>query len=90
MRFQTGSEYNNVTVVKTDRGTPLQRRGGHGVEFTIQTYQHPSCAAALTRLEMTELHEALGEMLGLTTPCPSSPLTASVPAKNPRRVNGGL
>lgn len=90
MRFQTGSEYNNVTIVKTDQHEFHRVRDGHRMEFNIQTMAPSGGGAAMTRLEMTELHEALGEMLGLTTPCPTSPLTASVPAKNPRRVNGGL
>lgn len=36
------------------------------------------------------LHSNLGRVLGLSSPTPTSPLTASAPAKNPRRVNGGL
>ena len=33
--------------------------------------------AALTRAELTQLHEAIGQALGLTHPRPTSPTTAS-------------
>lgn len=46
-------------------------------------------AIRFSRAQMHQLHAALGEVLGLTTPTPTSPLTASVPADNPRNGANG-
>lgn len=50
----------------------------------------------LSRAQLTELHKALGEMLGLGIPTPSSPVTAScsgtrpgAPARTHHPVHGG-
>lgn len=85
MRFQTGDIYNNIAVIKMD-----ERRDWDDMEFMVQVHAPGGGAGGFTRRQITELHEALGEMLGLATPSPTSPLTASKPAKNPRRVNGGV
>ena len=44
----------------------------------------------LTRAQLTELHTALGEMLGLGIPTPSSPLTASRPAGGAAKASRNL
>lgn len=80
-RFQTGNNAINLTVVKIDRNED-------GKEFVIEV--NDRFRNGFTRVQMHDLHRALGEMLGLEFPTPSSPKTASKPAKNPRRVNGGL
>ena len=79
----TGLDRRFITV------TRLRRMAGRGnVEFQIQVgSKHQD---GFTRAEMHDLHKALGEMLGLGVPTTKAPLTASKPAKNLRRVNGGV
>jgi len=82
---RTGTDRNFIAV------TRLRRMAGRGnVEFQVQVYEGLGDQLGFTRAEMHDLHKALGEMLGLGVPSTTAPLTASKPAKNPRRVNGGV
>ena len=82
---RTGYDRNFITV------TRLYRTGkSDGIEFKIQTGKLYGTEDGFTRAEMHDFHAALGEMLGLGVPTAKAPMTASKPAKNPRRVNGGV
>ena len=82
---RTGTDGNFIAVTRLRR---MRNRGD--IEFQVQVYEGLGDRLGVTRAVMTDLHQALGEMLGLGSPAPTAPLTASKPAKNPRRVNGGL
>ena len=71
------------------RDSTLPNRKSDGIEFKIQTGKLYGTEDGFTRAEMHDFHAALGEMLGLGVPTAKAPMTASKPAKNPRRVNGG-
>lgn len=84
----TGTDRNFVTVYRLPRYVdPTGEK-----EFQLQAVEVGEHAAMprFSRAEMHDLHKALGEMLGLGVPSTTAPMTASKPAKNPRRVNGGL
>lgn len=82
---RTGTDKNFIAV------TRLRRMRGRGdIEFQVQVYEGLGDRLGFTRAEMHDLHKALGEMLGLGVPSTTAPMTASKPAKNPRRVNGGV
>lgn len=82
---RTGQDRNFITVTRLYRTAKSD-----GIEFKIQTGKLAGTEDGFTRAEMHDFHAALGEMLGLGVPSPTSPMTASKPAKNPRRVNGGV
>jgi hypothetical protein len=89
MRFKTGDTGNEVTVV-SGAHMPMDLDFEHNWEFGVETSSPDGFVTGLTRAQMHDLHKALSEMLGLGVPTAKAPLTASKPAKNLRRMNGGL
>ena len=82
---RTGYDRNFITVTRLFRSEKTD-----GIEFKIQTGMLRGVENGFTRAEMHDFHAALGEMLGLGVPTATAPMTASKPAQNPRRVNGGV
>lgn len=83
----TGTDRNFITVWRLPRYVdPTGEKEFELQSFGIDLHDSPR----FSRAEMHDLHKALGEMLGLGVPSTTAPMTASKPAKNPRRVNGGV
>ena len=62
---------------RSDRGREVFQFSEHGVPW-------------LTRAQMHKLYDAIGEALGMSSPAPSSPMTASHPASGGAKASRNL